>query len=347
MPATFSYARLQRQNSAVGKDVDKLKQHLPLLDYLRQHNWIARPAGRSSEFVGLCPLHPETRPSFYVNTRKNLFYCHGCGQGGDLIRFVQLSRNLSFRQSLAYLEQPAAPPDDSAAAVLHKTAAFYQQQLDHYPEAMRYLHQRGLQDPALIKELQIGYAPGGSLRRHLTAQGYGFDLLRQFGLLNWQGADAFYQRIVFPLRHGEHIVNLYGRSIGTAFVHRFLPGSKGGLYAWEQVRQCSEVILVEGLFDYAVLWQAGFHNLTCSLGTHLNADQLRQLCDRPRTVYLTFDVDDNHSGQQAAQQLAHRLGLQGIDARRVLLPPGHDPNSFFVQGGDARQFQSLLEAVQS
>ena len=173
------------------------------------------------------------------------------------------------------------------------------------------------------------------------------DLLRQFGLLNSQGSDAFYQRIVFPLRHGEHIVNLYGRSIGTAFAHRFLPGPKGGLYAWEQVRQCSEVILVEGLFDYAVLWQAGFHNLTCSLGTHLNADQFRQLCDRPRTVYLTFDVDANHSGQHAALQLAHRLGVQGIAARRVFLPQGHDPNSFFVQGGNAPQFQSLLEAASS
>ena len=185
-----------------------------------------------------------------------------------------------------------------------------------------------------------------SLRRRLTAQGYSFDLLRQFGLLNSQGADAFYQRIVFPVRDGQHIVNLYGRSIGNAFAHRFLPGSKGGLYAWEQVQQCSQVILVEGLFDYAVLWQAGFHNLTCSLGTHLNADQFRQLCDRPRTVYLTFDVDANHSGQHAAQQLAHRLGLQGIATRRVFLPQGHDPNSFFVQGGDAQQFQSLLEAAQ-
>ena len=211
---------------------------------------------------------------------------------------------------------------------------------------MRYLNQRGLHDPALIKELQIGYAPGASLRRHLTAQGYSFDLLRELGLLNAQGSDAFYQRIVFPLRYGDRLVNLYGRSIGTAFAHRFLPGSKGGLYAWEQVRQCSEVILVEGLFDYAVLWQAGFHNVTCSLGTHLNADQLRQLCDRPRTVYLTFDVDANHSGQQAAQQLAHRLASHGIDARRVFLPPGHDPNSFFVQGGEAQQFQSLLEAAQ-
>jgi hypothetical protein len=76
----------------------------------------------------------------------------------------------------------------------------------------------------------------------------------------------------FPLRHGAHIVNLYGRSIGTAFAHHFLPGPKGGLYAWEQVQQCSDVILVEGLFDYEVLWQVGFHNLTCSLGTHLDAD---------------------------------------------------------------------------
>jgi hypothetical protein len=63
-----------------------------------------RPASRS-EFVGLCPLHAETRPSFYVSARKNLFYCHGCGQGGDLIRVIELSRHLSFRQSLAYLDR--------------------------------------------------------------------------------------------------------------------------------------------------------------------------------------------------------------------------------------------------
>jgi DNA primase len=83
------------------------------------------------------------------------------------------------------------------------------------------------------------------------------------------------------------------------------------------------------------------------LGTHLTSDQFRQLCDRPRTVYLTFDVDANGSGQQAAQALAHRLRAHGLTPRRVLLPPGHDPNSFFMQGGDARQFQSLLEEAPS
>ena len=102
---------------------------------------------------------------------------------------------------------------------------------------------------------------------------------------------------------------------------------------------------MRGLFDYAVLWQAGFRHLTCSLGAHLNACQFRQLCDRPRTIYLTFDVDANGSGQQASQRLARRLRVQGISTRRVLLPEGHDPNSFFVQGGDATQFQALLEAA--
>ena len=212
----------------MGKDVEKLKQRFPLLDYLRQQDWVARPAGHGPEFVGLCPLHPETHPSFYVNARKNLFYCHGCGQGGDLLRFVQLSRHLSFRQSLAYLEQHSIPPPDPVA-VLEQAATFYQQQLDCYPEALHYLKQRGLHDPASIKEMQIGYAPGGSLRRHLNAQGYSFDLLRRLGLINSQGCDVFYQRIIFPCHRSGHVVNLYGRSITTAVAHRFLPGSKGDL----------------------------------------------------------------------------------------------------------------------
>jgi DNA primase len=330
----------------MGEDLEKLKQRLPLLDYLRQQNWIARPAGHGSEFVGLCPLHPETRPSFYVNARKNLFYCHGCGQGGDLVRFIQLSRRLSFHQSLAYLQQHEAAPVDPAA-VLEHVAVFYQQQLHRYPEARQYLKQRGLHDPGTIQELRIGYAPGGSLRRHLTTQGYSCDLLQRLGLLNTRGCDAFYQRIIFPCCHGGRVINLYGRSITAAVAHRFLPGSKGGLYAWEQVQQCPEVILVEGLFDYAVLWQAGFRHITCAFGTHLNTFQFQQLCDRRRTVYLAFDVDANGSGQQAAQQLAQRLRAQGITTRRVLLPNGHDPNSFFVQDGDAGQFQALLEAAQA
>jgi DNA primase len=331
----------EAKNAAVGEGVGTLGRRLPLLDYLKQNNWKGRPAGRW-EYVGLCPLHEETRPSFYINTRKDVFYCHGCGRGGDLIRFLQLSRGLSLRESLAWLDAQIRPESDSSA-VLEQAAAFYRQQLGRYPEARDYLHRRGVHDPGLIRELGIGYAPGGMLCRFLTEQGHSFAELRRLGLINVQGADALFQRIVFPLCQGEHIVNLYGRSLGAAFAHRFLPGSKGSLYGWAKVRHFSAVILVEGLFDYAVLRQAGFSNVTCSLGTHVNADQFRQLCDTRRTVYLAFDTDQNQSGQLAAQQMVRRLGEQGIAARRVLLPQGHDPNSFFVAGGDAQQFRFLLE----
>ncbi len=326
-------------------DPEHLKQRIPLLHYLQQRHWTARPAARREEFVGLCPLHGDTRPSFYVNTRKNLFYCHGCGQGGDLIRFVELSEHLPFRQTLAFLQRQLAAGDDRG--MMESTAAFYQLQLHRHPEAFHYLHQRGLRDAALIEELGIGYAPGGNLRRHLATRGYPLDQLLDMGLINQQGRDTFCRRVIFPcLQHG-HIVNFYGRSIGAAFPHRLLPRSKGGLFAWESVRRFDTVILVEGLFDLAVLWQAGFRNTTCALGAHLTPGQFQQLTDRPeRSIYIVLDQDENHAGQQASHQLAQRLADAGVSARMVSLPPGHDPNSFLVAGATAADVTRCLQQAQ-
>jgi DNA primase len=243
---------------------------------------------------------------------------------------------VKFPQALALLRQWRGLPP-----LLHETAGFYRLQLHRHPEAVAYLYQRGVRSPELIEHMRIGYASGGCLRGWLTQLGYPLQALRQAGLVTGTGYDAYTHRIVFPLEG-----NLYGRSLSdTAPPHRLLPGAKGGLYVWDSARQYPEVILVEGLFDYAVLWQAGFHNVTCSMGNHLNGHQYRQLTDGHRTVYLAFDADTNGSGQQAAQSLAYQLREQSVDVRRVLLPDGHDPNSFFVQGGDARQFQSLLEAA--
>jgi len=324
------------------QDLEQLKQRLPLLDYLRRSNWTARRVGTAAEFVGLCPLHRETQPSFYVNAHKNLFYCHGCGRGGDLIRLVELSHGLSFRQSLAYLQQQIPAP--GRGPLLEETAAFYQLQLHRHPEAIHYLQQRGLRDPAILEELGLGYAPGGNLRRHLAGQGYPLDLLLETGLINPQGRDTFCRRVIFPCRQHGHIVNLYGRSIGAAFPHRLLPRSKGGLFAWESVRRFHPVILVEGLFDLAVLWQAGFRNTTCALGTHLTPEQFQQLTDRPdRSIYIVFDRDENHAGQQASQQLAQQLAGVGVGAHLVPLPPGHDPNSYFLAGATAADFTRCLQ----
>jgi DNA primase len=316
--------------------LDDLKQQIPLMGYLQAHDWHpARPLSRG-RWMGLCPLHGDHQPSFLVDPNKDLFYCYGCGRGGDVIRFAELYHQVKFPQAVAWLRQWRG-----VEPVLHEAARFYRIQLHRHSEAVAYLYQRGVRSLKLIEHMRIGYAPGGCLRGWLTQLGHSLPTLRQAGLVTGVGYDAYVRRIVFPLEG-----NLYGRSISaSAPPHRFLPGAKGGLYSWKQAQACPEVILVEGLFDYAVLWQAGFENVTCSLGTHLNAHQFRQLCGCPRTVYLTFDADGNGSGQQAAQSLACRLREQGVNVRRVSLPEGHDPNSFFVQGGDAQQFQLLLEAA--
>jgi DNA primase len=331
----------------MARDLEQLKQQIPLLEYLRRRHWIARRVGaREEEFVGLCPLHADTRPSFYVNTRRNVFYCHGCQRGGDLIRFVELSEHLSFRESLGCLRQDLAITKQ--AELLSKTTAFFQLQLHRCSEAVHYLRKRGLHDPDLIAELGLGYAPGGSLRRHLMDYGYSFDLLLQAGLINHQGRDAFCRRVIFPCWQHRRIVNLYGRSIGEAFPHRLLPRSKGGLFGWESVRVFSTVILVEGLFDLAVLWQAGFRNATSAFGTHLTAEQWSQLCDQPsRLVYIVFDQDLNQAGQHAAHLLAHRLAGAGLHARIVRLPPEQDPNSYFAAGATAADFHARLEQAES
>jgi DNA primase len=314
--------------------LDELKQQIPLLDYLQAHAW--RPARQLSRgrWMGLCPLHPDHKPSFLVDPVKSLFYCYGCGRGGDVIRFAELYHQVKFPQALALLQQWRG-----LAPLLHEAAGFYRMQLHRHGEAVAYLRQRGVRSPELIEHMRIGYAPGGCLRGWLTRLGYPLHALRQAGLVTAAGYDAYLHRIVFPLE-----ANLYGRSISaSAPAHRFLPGVKGGLYEWERARRYPEVILVEGLFDYAVLWQAGFQNVTCALGNHLNARQFRQLCDRPRTVYLTLDADANGSGPQAAQSLSRSLRERGITAHLVSLPEGHDPNSFFVGGGNAQEFHDLLE----
>jgi DNA primase len=333
------YSALEGKLPMSWQAAELLKQQISLLDYLQGQGW--KPARRSAggRLMGLCPLHPDHRPSLLVDPNKNLFYCYGCGRGGDVIRLAELYHGVRFLDAMALLRRWGG-----SGSLLPDVASFYQMQLHRHAEAVAYLLQRGLHRAEVIEELRIGYAPGRCLHAWLTSMGYPLESLQLSGLVNAEGHDTYSHRIVFPLEG-----NLYGRSTGAAAPHRFLPGSKGGLYAWEKVRKCPEIILVEGMFDLAVLWQAGFHNVTCALGSHLNALQFRQLCadnereGKRRIVYLALDADANGSGQQAAQRLSQRLQAEGITTRRVELPTGRDPNSFFVGGGNAREFQRLLE----
>ncbi len=162
---------------AVGEDVERLKRRMPLLDYLRQHNWTGRPAGRFE----------YGRPLSAARGDPAVVLCQHAKKCFLLSRLRPGRRPDSLRPVVPPSVLPSEPrlPRSADRCRRHllggarSGCAFYQQQLDHYPEALRYLDQRGLHDPALIGELGIGYAAGGSLRRHLTAQGYSFDLLRR------------------------------------------------------------------------------------------------------------------------------------------------------------------------
>jgi DNA primase len=157
--------------------VDAIKQQISLLDYLQTQSW--KPARRISRgrLMGLCPLHPDHKPSFVVDPLQNLFYCYGCGHGGDVIRFVELYHDVSFGEAMALLRRSGR-----CGSLLPDVARFYQVQLHRHPEAVAYLLQRGIHQPQVIEELAIGYAPGRCLRHWLITLGYSLGELQ----LVWQ-----------------------------------------------------------------------------------------------------------------------------------------------------------------
>lgn len=307
-----------------------------LLEVLLQRGWKPSRDRGGDEVAGLCPLHRDSHPSFYVNRRKQLFYCHGCGRGGGLAQL------LHFLHQLAESKDVSPPTDELLDQVYH----FYQLQMVRHEEAWEYLAGRGIHDRAVIERMRIGYAPGACLRGYLQRLGYCRRTLLESGLVDEQGRDHFFRCLSFPLVEAQ---NLYGRSIRDGFCrHRFLPASKGGLYGWAQTLAYPRVFVVEGLLDVAALWQAGFPNTVAALGSYLNNGQLSQLCQPAgRLTYICFDADRNGSGQRAARRLSIQLRHAGVEALRVELPEGHDPASFFASGANACDFRRCLERARS
>src|ERR1035437_6574242 len=137
--------------------LDDLKQQTPLMGCLRAHDWTpARPLSHG-RWMGLCPLHGDHQPSFLVDPTKDLFYCYGCGRGGDVIRFAELYHQVKFSQALVCLRQWRG-----AEPLLHEVARFYHMQLHRRSETVAYLYQRGVRCWALIELMRVGYAPDSS-----------------------------------------------------------------------------------------------------------------------------------------------------------------------------------------
>jgi len=330
-----------------------------------------------SRYMGLCPFHNEDTPSFSVDPDQNLYYCFGCGQGGDIFKFVQEIEGVGFLEGVRILAErygiplPEEETDSEAAnereAILHAlrfAARFFYRQLtqtDRGRPALDYLRDRGFA-PETIKRFGLGYAPNewDTLLTAATEQQIDSETLEKAGLVIERNDgsgyyDRYRGRIIFPIfSHIGKVLAFAGRILDpdderdqpkyinspeTEVYHK-----KEVLYGLHQakraVRKTDEVLLVEGYTDVISLSQAGVQNVVASSGTALTEEQVEVLGRYASRALLLYDADE--AGARAAMRGMERVLEAGVGAYAVELPSGSDPDEYVQEhGGDA--FEEYVE----
>jgi DNA primase len=309
----------------------------------------------ASRFAGRCPFHEERTPSFSVNPVEKLYYCFGCGRGGDLISFVRETENLDFvgavewlaerfRVSLEYEESsPRIEAErrhrERLFALLEQTTAYFERLLwegDAGASVRAYLAERGLGED-VVREFRLGLAPGGGLAEKAAEKGFTRDELRAAGLATARGSDYFPWRLMFPLADSRgRVVGFQARKLheDDPLRGKYVNSPEGDLFhkgsllyglhlARTAVSKQDRVAVVEGNTDVIALRQSGFEPVVASMGTALTERQLRELSRLTRKIYLCFDADA--AGQEATLRGMELAAAQGFDVKVVTLPPGQDP----------------------
>ena len=313
-------------------DIAALKARHPLGDTVEASGVRLRGRGRVRQ--GVCPFHDEAEGSFTVYGDSERFYCFGCGEGGDVLDFIQRVEGLSLSEAIARLDgspglapraanrpagarrpkSAALPPRDPA--LLTAAGRFYAGQLRRSPAAWEYLASRGVGQPAAAR-LGLGYAPGSGLRESLESDGFAADRLRDCGLFMERGSERFAGMVVVPDAPGGLVRWLVGRAIDPDRTPRFqaLPGPKPVLGMGRLGPAPSWTVVAEGLFDWLSLTGWGLP-AAAALGTQGVERVAAALRGCPR-VFLAFDNDD--AGREATGRLQTLLGRR---AAAVALPPG-------------------------
>lgn len=308
-----------------------------------------------SRYMGRCPFHEERTPSFSVNPAEKLYYCFGCGKGGDLISFVRESENLDFVGAVEWLGERFRVPleyeevsprvdaerrrRERVYALLDQTTSFFERLLwegDAGEPVRAYLAERGLGEP-IAREFRLGLSPGRGLAEKAAEKGFTVGELRAAGLATVRGGDYFPQRLMFPLCDARGRVvgfqarklsdedPLRGKYVNSPEGHFFHKGSiLYGLHlAKASITKQDRAAVVEGNTDVIALRQAGFEPVVASMGTALTERQLRELGRLTRKIFLCFDADT--AGQDAALRGMELAAGQGFEVKVVTLPRGQDP----------------------
>ena len=313
-------------------DIPALKLRHPLGDTVEAAG--VRLSGRGRVRQGVCPFHTEVEGSFTVYADSERFYCFGCGEGGDVLDFVQRSEKLTLPEAIRRLDGRPGPAPSAASrpartrrprfaappprdpALLTAAARFYAGQLRLHTEAREYLASRGVGPVAAVR-LGLGYAPGCGLRQALKSHGFSEKRLRDSGLFMERGVERLAGMVVVPDASGGLVRWLTGRALDHDVKPRFQapPGPKPLLGLGRLGHSPSWVVVTEGVFDWLAL--AGWGIPACAAlgtqGVERVASALRG-CSR---VFLAFDSDD--AGREATARL---LTLLGRRAAAVTLPQG-------------------------
>jgi DNA primase len=362
-----------------GSFAERVKQQADIVRVVGEY---VRLKKTGKDFSGLCPFHQEKTPSFTVSPIKQIFYCFGCGKGGDVYNFVIDMEKCEFPEAvkvvaekcgIAIPRQKERSPEErkenqqrSVLVEMHREAqTFFVKQLEGTPEgkaARGYLEDRGL-DKDAIARFGIGYAPSGgdALLRQLKPK-YNEKLLVDSGLVSRDQSagrlfDRFRRRITFPISNESGKIVAFGaRALGDD-MPKYLNSPETPIYsksnvlyhmdrAKEALRRQDFAILVEGYMDAIAVARAGISNVVASCGTSLAEPQIKLLGRFTRRVIVNYDPDT--AGQAATERSVSLLLEHDFEVRVLALPPiGNkkaDPDLFIRERGKDEYLKLLKEA---
>lgn len=331
---------------------------------------------KGSSYFGLCPFHNEKSPSFSVSREKQMYYCFGCGAGGNVFTFLMEYENYSFQEALKYLadragvdlpeaeySKEARERADQKAILLeiNKVAAQYfyvQLKSSQGAHALSYLKDRGLSDE-MIHSFGLGYSNkySNDLYQYLKSKGYRDELIVKAGLVTvderYGASDKFWNRVMFPIMDSNsRVIGFGGRVMGDAkpkylnSPETMIFDKSRNLYGLNRARSSRKpyFLLCEGYMDVISLHQAGFSNAVASLGTALTPGHASLIKRYVKEVYLTYDSDE--AGTKAALRAMPILKDVGITARIIRMEPYKDPDEFIKNLG-AEAFEERIHKARN
>ncbi len=331
---------------------------------------------KGSTYFGICPFHNEKTPSFSVSPNKQMYYCFGCGAGGNVITFLMEYENYTFPEALEVLanrigielpkqemtaEQRKASDKRARLLEVNKEAAKYFYTLlrsERGTRAHEYFRNRGLSEET-IKKFGLGYSDKYSddLYRYLRSKGYEDELLKDSGLISIDekrgGHDKFWNRAMFPIMDVRgKVIGFGGRVMGDGepkylnSPETMIFDKSRNLYGLNLARTTkkNQILLCEGYMDVIALHQAGFDNAVAALGTAFTVGHANLLRRYTKEVYLTFDSDG--AGIRAAKRAIPILKEAGITAKVINMQPYKDPDEFIKALG-AEAYEERIKNAES